>query len=679
MAMPEILAPAGGQEQLAAAVRCGAEAIYLGLPRFNARQNAANFDGAGLAQAARYCRARNVKLYVTVNTLVLDEEQLSLEETAEQIAQAGVYGVILQDMAALRLFQKRWPGLHRTASTQTAVHNRDGARFLQDAGFDSFVLARELTAEEMGDICAAVTIPAEAFVHGAHCMSLSGACYLSAMLGGRSGNRGLCAQPCRLNWRCGGRDYALSLKDMSLLAHMDELRQAGVHTLKIEGRMKRPEYVAAAVTACRKTRAGEPYDQKTLEAVFSRSGFTDGYLTGQRDIAMFGHRTEADAASAGAVLGSLAALYRRETPLVPVDMVFSMTAQGSRLIVSDGKNELTVPGPLPETAHTRSLDEETAERSLKKTGNTQYYVNRLDVHLDSGLTLSAAALNALRRQSLEELDEVRAAFPAPERGDYSPVPIVPREAHAPSPLWARFPDAAQLEATPCLESLARLLLPVAEITPALLTRYGPRLTAQLPALLFPGDEEAPEARLQGLKKAGLEEVWTDNIYGIPLGKRLGLTVRGGWGLNVTNTQAVDFYESLGLASLTASFELPMEKLRRLGGTVPLGLAAYGRLPLMRFRSCPVKASIGCKACGGHGTLTDRRGVVFPVECDRRQYSTLLNSVPLHIAGRDDPSDFRLLYFTDEDGDRRGQVIGEFLEGRPSTLPRTGGLYYRQLL
>ncbi len=236
MAIPEILAPVGGEEQLLAAVRCGAEAVYLGAQQFNARQNAANFDADSLRQAAAYCRARDVKLYVTIITLILDAELPALEQTADMVAEAGVYGVILQDMAALRLFQQRWPGLHRVASTQTAVHNRDGARFLQDVGFDSFVLARELTADEMASICAAVTIPAEAFVHGAHCMSVSGGCFLSSMLGGRSGNRGLCAQPCRLNWQCGGRDHALSLKDMSLLPHMDALKQAGVETQKIEGR-----------------------------------------------------------------------------------------------------------------------------------------------------------------------------------------------------------------------------------------------------------------------------------------------------------------------------------------------------------------------------------------------------------------------------------------------------------
>ena len=302
MGVPQILAPVGGQEQLEAAVRCGADAVYLGTKGFNARRNAANFGDTELDGAVRLCRTRGVKVYVTVNTMVLDAELASLEETADEVARSGADGVILQDMAAARLFERRWPQIHRVASTQTAVHNTDGARFLEDAGFQSFVLARELSLAEMEKILNAVRIPAEAFVHGAHCMCVSGMCYLSSVLGGRSGNRGLCAQPCRLDWRCGGGDHVLSLKDMSLMKHIRELADIGVETLKIEGRMKRPEYVAAAVTACRAARDGEPYDETALRAVFSRSGFTDGYLTGRPDADMFGFRTKEDVTGADGFL-----------------------------------------------------------------------------------------------------------------------------------------------------------------------------------------------------------------------------------------------------------------------------------------------------------------------------------------------------------------------------------------
>ena len=276
--MAEIMAPVGAQEQLLAAVRCGADAVYLGGKGFNARRNAANFDALDLAEAVKYCHQRGVRVYVTVNTVITDSEREELEREADHIAAAGADAVIIQDMATLRLFREKYPTIERYASTQTAVHNVDGAKYLESCGFHSIVLARELSLAEMEKICAATPLKAEAFVHGAHCMSLSGGCYLSAMLGGRSGNRGLCAQPCRLDWHCGGGDHVLSLKDMSLISHLREMTNAGVTTLKIEGRMKRPEYVAAAVTACKNALEGKPYDLKTLEAVFSRSGFTDGYL-----------------------------------------------------------------------------------------------------------------------------------------------------------------------------------------------------------------------------------------------------------------------------------------------------------------------------------------------------------------------------------------------------------------
>lgn len=673
---PEILAPVGGGEQLLAAVRCGADSVYLGTGAFNARRNAANFGFDELSDAVRYCHTHGAKVYVTVNTLVTEDELPALEQTADRIAQAGADAVILQDMAALRLFAAKYPALRRVASTQTAAHNTDGARFLQDVGFDSFVLARELTLGEMEKICAAVDIPAEVFVHGAHCMSLSGACTLSAMLGGRSGNRGLCAQPCRLDWKCGGCGHVLSLKDMSLIRHIGALRDAGVAALKIEGRMKRPEYVAAAVTACRNARIGKPFDENTLVAVFSRGGFTDGYLTGRRDKNMFGYRTREDVTGAEKVLPQLATLYRKETPLIPVDMTFAMTGAGASLAVSDGTHTASVDGPVPESAHTRPLDVARIREQLSKTGGTQYYVNSLRADVAPCLSLPASALNGMRRSALAKLEVLRGQVPESAPLPYAPVRPVQREHPIPSPLWGRFYRADQI-ARP--EALEKLILPVEELGPALLARYGDKLVGELPAALFPEDEDALERRLTALRDAGLREVWTDNIYGIELGRRLGLTVRGGFGLNVLNAQAMDFYVNQHLTSLTVSFELPMGKVKALDCTVPWGIAVYGHLPLMRFRACPVRAQTGCKVCGGHGALTDRRGVSFPVECGGRKYASLLNSVPLHIAGRDDPGDFRLLWFTRESPEECGRVIEDFLRDRPTDGPRTGGLYYRELL
>ena len=675
MAKPEILAPVGGQEQLVAAVRCGADAVYLGGKNFNARRNASNFDGEGLADAARYCHERGVKLYVTMNTLLMDGEYPALEAAAEEIAVAGADGVILQDMAASQLFAGRYPHIKRVASTQTAVHNLEGARFLQDCGFDSFVLARELTLEEMNIICSGVDMEAEAFVHGAHCMSVSGMCYLSAMLGGRSGNRGLCAQPCRLDWRCGGSRYALSMKDMSLVSRIRELEQAGVATLKIEGRMKRPEYVAAAVSACCAAREGKDYDNQTLQAVFSRSGFTDGYLAGKRDKEMFGYRTREDVTGAEGVFKKIAGLYHKENPLIPVDMSFVLTREGTSLSVSDGERSVTVSGPVPEKAVNRPLDEGSAAVNLTKTGGTQYYVNKFEASVAPGFMLPASALNAMRREVITSLDKARGDVPLWEQEDYDPIPVVPYEKTG-SALWARFYRTEQIVGEASLE---RIILPTDQIDHDVLEKYGDKLTGQLPAVLFPGDEPLLEKRLLALKSQGLKSLWTDNIYGIRMGLRLGFAVFGGFGLNVMNTQALDFYELEGLSAVTVSFELGMEKIKALGGTLPRGIVAYGYLPLMRFRNCPVRASVGCGECGGQGFLTDRKGIEFPVECGGKRYSTLLNSLPLHIAERDDPADYRLLWFTRETRDECQEILRDFRNNWKMDGKRTGGLYWRELL
>ena len=318
--MMQILAPAGNADSLAAAVRSGADAVYLGAGAFNARRNAENFGPGGLKAAIEYCHGRGVEVHVTLNTLIRDEEREAFLQTAREVIEAGADAVIVQDMGAAAYLRRLCPELPLSASTQMAIHNAAGAKKMEEMGFFQAVLARELSLKEIKYIHDNTNIRLETFVHGAHCMSVSGMCYMSAALGERSGNRGLCAQPCRLNFVCRGREYALSLKDLSFVAHIKELEQAGVTTLKIEGRMKRPEYVAAAVTAVRQARAGEQPDMEGLKKIFSRSGFTDGYLMGRRNLSMFGVRTEADARESRDVLGQMAGLYRREFPGVGVDI-----------------------------------------------------------------------------------------------------------------------------------------------------------------------------------------------------------------------------------------------------------------------------------------------------------------------------------------------------------------------
>ena len=677
MSRPIILAPAGTREAVTAAVRCGADAVYLGAKNFNARRNAENFDEFSLGETVRFCHERGAQVFVTVNTLVMDSELPALEATADEIAQAGADAVIVQDMAVMRLFARRYPDLPRHASTQTAVHDLYGAQYLEDLGYKTIVLARELSLREMEHICSHISARAEAFIHGAHCMSVSGMCYLSAMLGGRSGNRGLCAQPCRLDWQCGG-DHALSLKDMSLISHVREMEEAGVGVFKIEGRMKRPEYVAAAVTACRQAMAGEPYDAQRLRAVFSRSGFTDGYLTGKRDGDMFGYRTKEDVTGADKVLRSLAALYEKETPRVAISMAFSMDAEGSRLTVNDGERTVTVVGPAPEKAQHRPTDAETAARSLTKTGGTPFYVNLCDCSISPDHMLPASALNALRRAALQELLQKRGEARYWPRSDEPAETLpAPKERESIPALWARFYRPDQI---PAGESVDKLLLPVEIITPALIARYGEALVGELPAVLWPEDESAFAAKLAALRDEGLRALWGENLYAIPLAKELGLKLYGGAGLNVLNSEALWQYEADGLAGVTASFELNMRDLAALRSRGPVGALVYGALPLMRFRNCPVKAHLGCGKCRARGELTDRRGVRFPVECGEKKYSTLLNSVPLDIAGRDLRAlDYALLWFTRESPAECAEVIERFRTGRKSEAEHTGGLYYRQLL
>jgi len=678
-AKPRVLAPVGGREQLLAAVRSGADSVYFGAKGFNARQNAENFGGEDLAEAIAYCHVRGVRVYITLNTLVTDAEIPALIESLDRIAAAGADAVIVQDLYVAKLAKLRHPDLPIVASTQTAVHNAEGVRMMEELCFSQAVLARELSLSEMKSVREETSIELEAFVHGALCMCLSGGCYLSSMIGTRSGNRGLCAQPCRLNFRVNGREYALSLKDMTAIPHIGALAEAGITELKIEGRMKRPEYVAAAVSACRKAVDGEEPDMDTLQAVFSRSGFTDGYLTAKRGIHMFGTRTREDVRAANDVLPRLAAGYRNETQCIAVDFTLTVCEDiPSELTVTDGIHTVTVTGAVPEAARSVAITEESVKKNLLQTGGTPYYVRNFAAVIGEGLSLPVSAQKALRREALDALDAARSALPDRRFVDRLPAELPAHEKKETPALRLRFETYA---GSFDLSEAERILLPVGEIeaNPESIARYGDKLIGELPALCFPTDMPNLRTRLEHLKGMGLSSVFADNIGLFGLARELGFTVHGGPALNILNSGSLDCFRELGLADAVISFELSMKQIAALSGTLPRGIVAYGYLPLMRVRACPAQSERGCGNCTGYNELTDEKREQFPLFCRERKYQELCNSVPLYLGDkRIRGADFVLLRFTTESKPEAQRITELFLRRRTPDFRRTAGLYFRDL-
>ncbi len=674
----EILAPAGGQEQLIAAVRSGADAVYLGTAAFNARRNAANFGGEALEKAVSYCHARGVNVHVTLNTLVRDAELRALYDEIEHIASCGADAVIVQDLAAAELFRRHCPTMPLHASTQMTIHSLEGALAAEELGLSRVVLARELTLDEIRKICAGTGMEIEVFVHGALCMCVSGQCYLSSVLGERSGNRGLCAQPCRLDFKSGSRNYALSLKDMCHIPHIRALEDAGVRSLKIEGRMKRPEYVSAAVLACREAVEGKTPDLDILRRVFSRSGFTDGYLTGRRDLDMFGHRTRDDVEASGTVLGALSSGYRNELSRVPVDMALKIKENTPvSLTVTDGSFQVLVEGGVPEPAKNTGTDAALAERSLSRTGGTPFTLRSLITDISPSLFVPQGTLNTMRKKALEELLEKRGKnVPKPFSGAFVPPAVMPRRTEP--KLRIRLESKSQL--FDGADAADRLTLPISQIDAGLISRFGDRLTGELPRLTFPEKEDALRKDLLKLSALGLRHVSADGLGGIRLAKRLGFTVHGGFGLNILNSVSLEKYASLGLADTLLSYEINLSDAASLAGTLPRGVIGYGYLPLMIFRNCPSRGEKGCENCNGLPFLTDRGGTRFRLICGERNYSVLCNSVPLWLGDKTVSGlDFVTLYFTFESGPECEKTVESYMRGEPYNGSFTRGLYYRKLL
>ena len=539
----EILAPAGNLDSLLAGIHSGADAVYFGYGELNARRNAKNFDEQSLAEASRLCKERGVKMHMTVNTMVYDREYDEVLRTLEIACKYGIDALIVQDLGVAKIVREAAPEMKMHASTQLTVHNVSGAWQAKELGFSRVVLAREMSREEILQVTTQVPVEIEVFVHGALCMCVSGQCYMSSVIGERSGNRGLCAQPCRLPFasgRKGDSGYALSLKDLSLADRVKELMALGVDSFKIEGRMKRPEYVAAAVSQFKEAVRGAQADMDLMAAVFSRSGFTKGYFDAKLGQEMFGTRQKEDVLASQKVLKKLSDMASKDVARVGVDFSFAMKEnEPTVLSASDGEGRtVQAQGEIPQQALKAPTTEELVWRSLEKTGGTFYYLNSLTCDLGEGLIYPASQLNSLRREALDKLTQLRGEiheipFHKPEK---QPVPKHIGVQGEKLPLRAAVREIAQI--TERMGEVCELIsVPLDELLKNknnLSKEIIPKISVSLPRVVFGDDEKYLAERLPECKHLGIGHLSTGNLGGVYLGRKMGFVLHGEFGLNIAS-------------------------------------------------------------------------------------------------------------------------------------------------
>ncbi len=686
MKPPELLAPAGSPESLRAAVDAGAAAGYLGWGAFNARRGARNFTDEECAEALSYCHIRGVRVFLTLNILLSDRELPAALDAARTASRLGVDAVLVQDWGLFDLLRHTLPDLPLHASTQMSLFTSGAAREIAADGCERVVLARECSREETAAIRENCPAEIEVFVHGALCMCYSGQCAMSALIGGRSGNRGRCAQPCRLPY--GVNDDAkdarpLSLKDNCLADRLGEMADLGVACLKLEGRMRRPAYVAAVTDIyarlLREGRKPTPEERDILEKAFSRSGFTDAYWQGHKGSEMLGFRPE----------NAEAAPVSRTKPVKEgrVGVRFTCRAEpGSPCALTaedlDG-HAVTVTGPLPQPARNRALTVEDLSARLEKTGGTPYRCERTEVQVEPGLFLPAAAVNALRRDALAALSAARSA------------PPLRRESFPPPPL----PEID------CWESEPRFTVSVAsadQLTAELLDLHPARVYVPLEPLAEDGalpplpqgetewcvilprvwrDRDEPQLRrwLGRARSLGFTGVLLGNLGHFSLVRNGGWKLYGDYGLNVFNSRSLAYLREKGLASACLSFELRFAQIRDMRKLLPMEAVVFGRLPLMITENCIIKNTVGCR-CDRPNFLKDRTGAAFPLLPAFGHRTEVENCRPLWLADRPEYRQLGLAFvrlrFTTERPEECVRVFRAYQENAASEGAFTRGLYQR---
>jgi len=698
--MMELLSPAGGWEAMVAAVQNGADAVYMGFGGLNARRSARNFTDEEFREAVAYCHLRGVKVYLTLNTLVTDRELPAAAEALKKASDMGVDAILIQDWGIWRLAREIAPDVPLHASTQMSLHTLGGACRAAELGLERVVLARELSRRDIHTITRGCPAEIEVFGHGALCMCYSGQCEMSAVIGGRSGNRGACAQPCRLpygvNEKAAG-GHPLSLKDANLADYVQELEQMGVACLKLEGRMKRPEYVAVITGIYRhlldEKRGPSREESRQLEAAFSRSGFTDGYYKGRTGPEMFGTRPENAPEPKELFARAKAGYSKEDSRRVPVDMVCTLRAgEPVSLTASAGGHTVWAEGPTPEEARNRALTAAELQSRLEKTGGTVFRPRDTRVELEEGLMLPASAVNALRRQALEGLEAALAQPPVRRTGTPSPLPQAQPGPDAPV-LTCSIMRPEQL--TEPLAQCGTVYVPAELLEKLDLDRWAEmtHICAVLPRIFRTEDQAALRALLQQHRQH-LSAVAIGNLGHLPIAESLGLPLWGDLGLNLFNSESLLFWKELGLESAAVSMELRWQQLRDLRKVLPCEAVVYGRLPLMIMENCVIRNELGCRdagrdyadrspacRCGQENVLVDRTGAQFPLVGQWGHRCEIENSKVLFLADKPEWRQLGLtrarLRFTTESPEECVRVLQAY-QGRSDYRPDqlTRGLFYR---
>ena len=652
-ALPELLSPAGSFDAVVAAVNAGADAVYFGGKQLNARAFARNLDDEEIARAILYCRLHGAKAYVTLNTLLSERELASAVKRAGELRELGVDALIVADVGLISRLAEVYPDLPIHASTQASAHSSEGCDLLAKWGAKRVVLARELPFAEIVSITENAVPETEIFLHGALCVCHSGQCLFSSLVGGRSGNRGACAQPCRLPYD--GRER-LSLRDLCLAPHIPELISSGAASLKIEGRMKSPGYVYGVTKIYRRLldekRAATPGEIAELERIFSRGGFTDGYFTGNLGRGMLGVRSATDKANSREINDA-------EFRPIPVPVKLNCTvAPGvpATLTLTASGRSVTVAGETPEPARNAPLEKDALAARLLKLGGTFFTCDPADIKIDlaPGLNLSPGAVNQLRRAAVSawEAGERRAPIPCAEEKVDRPFPS--------DPLLSVFcRTAKQLDAaSPLLPVGAETFLPVWEEIGAT-TPSG----VSFPAVIFDGEREGVVRMARAARARGVELALIHNVGQIGLARSLGFTAIGSQRLNITNRKSASTLSRAGLSDAILSPELPIPAAAEVGGRI----LAYGHIPLMLTERCFIRENFGCENCN-EAYLTDRTGAKFPLLREYPHRNRILNCVPTYLGDKQAElaaAGLRRLHllFTVESPARLKTVLSRFLAGR----------------